>query len=234
MTVTAPASRPGRPHGCTRREFVRDALRWLALSSLGAGVGSLLFGRRWETVRGRLCTVCPTCPGADQCTYAKPPPPPSAGATPLVWQLDPARCVQCGRCATECVLAQSAVRCVHGHALCGYCRLCFGYFQPGANSLTANAENEICPTGAIRRRFVEDPYYEYTIDESLCIGCGKCVKGCSAFGNGSLFLQVRHNLCLNCNECSIARVCPADAYRRVPADAPYILKGVPTRGAGSA
>lgn len=142
-----------------------------------------------------------------------------------VWQLDPAKCVQCGRCATHCVLNPSAVKCVHSHVLCGYCELCFGFFRPGAAALTEAAENQVCPTGAIRRRFVEEPYFEYEIDENLCIGCGKCVKGCNAFGNGSLFLQVRHDRCLNCNECSIARVCPADAYRRVPADQPYRLKG---------
>jgi electron transport complex protein RnfB len=77
------------------------------------------------------------------------------------------------------------------------------------------------------RRFVEDPYFEYHIDEPLCIGCAKCVKGCNAFGNGSLQLQVRHDRCLNCNECAIAAVCPADAFRRVSADAPYVLKSQP-------
>jgi len=144
---------------------------------------------------------------------------------PVVWQLDPGKCVQCGRCATHCVLDPSAVKCVHGFAMCGFCKLCFGYFQPGAKTLTAAAENQLCPTGAIKRTFVEDPYYEYTIDETLCIGCGKCVKGCNTFGNGSLFLQVRHDRCLNCNECAIARACPADAFRRVPAAQPYLLKG---------
>jgi electron transport complex protein RnfB len=87
------------------------------------------------------------------------------------------------------------------------------------------AENQLCPTSAIVRTFVEDPYYEYTIDEDLCIGCGVCVKGCASFGNGSLYLQVKHDLCVNCNECAIARACPAHAFRRVPADQPYILKG---------
>ncbi len=148
----------------------------------------------------------------------------SSGST-HVWQLDPEKCQQCGRCATECVLGPSAVKCVHGFAMCGYCDLCFGYFRPGANAITSAAENQMCPTGAIKRTFVEDPYYEYVIDESLCIGCGKCVKGCGSFGNGSLFLQVRHDRCENCNECSIARSCPADAYRRVPVEEPYILKG---------
>jgi electron transport complex protein RnfB len=108
--------------------------------------------------------------------------------------------------------------------MCGYCNLCFGYFRPDATELNSGAENQTCPTGAITRVFVEDPYYEYTIDEGLCVGCGKCVKTCGAFGNGSLFLQVRHDRCLNCNECAIARACPADAFRRVPAEQPYLFK----------
>ena len=146
-------------------------------------------------------------------------------STRTLWQLDPDRCVQCGRCATSCVLTPSAVKCVHAYAMCGYCKLCFGYFQPRANALSTAAENQTCPTGAVQRTFIEDPYYQYTIDERLCIGCGKCVKGCNAFGNGSLFLQVRHDRCLNCNECAIARECPADAFRRVPVAQPYLLKG---------
>jgi electron transport complex protein RnfB len=146
-------------------------------------------------------------------------------ADDTVWQLDPDKCVQCGNCATNCVLNPSAVKCVHAYDVCGYCDLCGGYFHPDAPELDTGAENQLCPVGAIKRTYVEDPFYQYTIDESLCIGCGKCVKGCAAFGNGSLFLQVRHDRCLNCNECSIARACPADAFRRVPAGSPYLLKG---------
>ncbi len=82
----------------------------------------------------------------------------------------------------------------------------------------------MCPLGAIQRRFIEEPYFEYTIDETLCVGCGKCVKGCNAFGNGSLYLQVRHDRCVNCNDCAIARACPAGAFRRVPASRPYRMK----------
>jgi electron transport complex protein RnfB len=141
-----------------------------------------------------------------------------------VWQIDPNKCLRCGNCATHCVLEQSAVKCVHAFALCGYCQLCTGYFNPEPNELTTAAENQLCPTAAIQRSFVEDPYYEYTIDEKLCLGCAKCVEGCNRFGNGSLFLQIRHDRCLNCNECSIARVCAGDAFRRVPANQPYLLK----------
>jgi len=145
-------------------------------------------------------------------------------ATEFYWQIDPAKCLRCGQCATACVLQQSAVKCVHAYALCGYCKLCTGYFVPEPNELTTAAENQICPTAAIQRTFVEDPYYQYVIDEQLCIGCAKCVEGCNRFGNGSLFLQVRHDRCVNCNECSIARACPGDAFQRVPVSQPYKLK----------
>jgi Na+-translocating ferredoxin:NAD+ oxidoreductase subunit B len=141
-----------------------------------------------------------------------------------VWQIDPHKCLRCGNCATHCVLEQSAVKCVHAFAMCGYCNLCTGYFEPEPNALTTAAENQLCPTAAIKRSYIEDPYYEYTIDENLCIGCSKCVEGCNRFGNGSLYLQIRHDRCLNCNECAIARTCPGNAFVRVPADQPYLLK----------
>lgn len=148
-----------------------------------------------------------------------------AGGKDLVWQIDPYKCISCGNCATYCVLEESAVKCTHKHAMCGYCDLCTGYYQPEPVKLDTAAENQLCPTGAISRKFIEHPYYEYEIDNKLCNGCAKCVKGCSAFGNGSLFLQVRHDRCLNCNECSIAAACPSGAFVRVPADKPYLLKG---------
>lgn len=143
----------------------------------------------------------------------------------MVWQIDPSICIQCEKCSTNCVLPLSAVKCVHSYSMCGYCDLCSGYLEPGAKSRDTGAENQLCPTGAIKRTFIEDPYFQYTIDDELCIGCGKCVKGCGSFGNGSLYLQVRHDRCLNCNECSIAKACPSQAYKRVPASTPYILRG---------
>ncbi len=142
----------------------------------------------------------------------------------LVWQLDPNKCTQCGRCQTHCVLSQSAVKCVHSYSMCGYCDLCGGYLRSDAKGRNTGAESQLCPTAAIRRKFIEPPYYQYTIDEDLCIACGKCVKGCAGFGNGSLYLQVRHNRCKNCNQCAIAQACPAKAFRRVPATDPYLLK----------
>lgn len=143
----------------------------------------------------------------------------------MVWQLDPNICMQCEKCAVNCVLPTSSVKVVHSYSMCGYCDLCSGYLKPGTADRDTGAESQLCPTGAITRRFVEVPYFEYTIDEDLCIGCAKCVKGCGSFGNGSLYLQNRQDLCLNCNECSIARQCPSQAWKRVPASRPYMLRG---------
>lgn len=144
-----------------------------------------------------------------------------------LWQIDPSKCTQCGKCESLCVLHESAVKCVHQYASCGYCDFCSGYYQDNRTKFDTAAENQRCQTGAIQRTFIEDPYFEYTIDESRCTGCGKCVKGCADFGNGSLFLQVRHDRCKNCGDCPIARQCPAQAFQKVPADEPYLFKHPP-------
>ncbi|HBC86019.1 MAG TPA: ferredoxin [Lentisphaeria bacterium] len=142
-----------------------------------------------------------------------------------VWQIDHTKCIQCGRCATQCVVTPSAVKCFHAFNVCGYCDLCFGYFRPGTMEFDTTAEKELCPTHALKRKFIEEPYYEYTVDKDKCIGCSKCVKGCQTFGNGSFYLQVDHEHCVNCNECSIAKACPSNAFVRLPSDNPYMLKG---------
>mgnify|MGYP001590284734 CR=1 FL=1 len=223
MTTQRDKTAMGQP--LNRRDFLRSAARGAFLAALAALGGLAVVRRRCGSLGGADGgRACGSCPDLARCTL-----PAAAAARPAVarrdvWQLDPAKCIQCGRCATSCVLSPSAVKCVHRFEMCGYCKLCFGFFQPGTRSLTSAAENQMCPTGALKRRFIEAPYYEYTVDEALCIGCGRCVKGCWAFGNGSLVLQVRHDRCVNCNECSIARNCPAGAYTRVPADQPYLFK----------
>jgi electron transport complex protein RnfB len=189
----------GTSKGIARRHFLRDVLWGACLAGIG-GIAGLIGRKHFQSrIEG-------------------------SGGPTMCWQIDPYKCVACGNCATYCVLEESAVKCVHAYKICGYCRICFGFFGPQPFDINEGAENQLCPTGAIKRTFVEDPYHEYTIDESLCIGCGKCVKGCNTFGNGSLFLQVRHDRCLNCNECSIASACPSGAYKRVPSQQPYIIK----------
>jgi len=140
------------------------------------------------------------------------------------WQIDPQKCTFCGRCEIGCVLPTSAVKCVHAVKVCGYCDLCGGYYRTNVKELNTAAENLMCPTGAIQRKFVEEPYFEYTVDENLCNACGKCAKGCNSFGNGSLYLQIKQDLCKVCNECHIATVCPAGAIKRVVVAKAYDLK----------
>jgi len=148
-----------------------------------------------------------------------------AGET--LWQIHPDKCMGCTNCATYCVLDESAVKCVQCFDMCGYCDICTGYFDTGYSALDTAAENQLCPTGAIVRTFIEEKagqrFYEYTIDTALCIGCGKCVKGC-ALMNGSLYLQVLHDRCVNCNECAISVACPTQAFERVSSARPYLLK----------
>jgi Na+-translocating ferredoxin:NAD+ oxidoreductase subunit B len=141
-----------------------------------------------------------------------------------VWQIDPLKCTFCDQCKTSCIMTPSASKCTNAFQMCGYCDLCPGYLRQGVKKFSTAAEDQLCPTGAIQRKFIEEPYFEYKIDETLCDGCAKCVKGCVDFGNGSLYMQIRHNLCVNCNDCRIARNCPSDAVIRVPATRPYLRK----------
>ena len=142
-----------------------------------------------------------------------------------VFQVDPSRCVGCDLCRTSCVLSHSAVKAVNDFTKCGYCQLCPAYYdvasQPDDLGLPTG---KTCPQDALKRKVVgkvdeEDPnnnYYEYTIDEELCDGCGKCVKACKPpAGNGSLRLEVRYDRCFECDSCAIQRACPEDAIVRI-------------------
>ena len=148
-------------------------------------------------------------------------------ATETRWQIDPDKCVGCGNCATYCVLDESAVKCVQCFDMCGYCDICTGYLDTQYQNVDTAAENQLCPTGAIVRTFIEEKtgqrFYEYTIDLPKCIGCGICVKGC-ALMNGSLYLQVMQDRCVDCNECAIAVSCPSQAFERIPMETPYRVK----------
>jgi electron transport complex protein RnfB len=41
--------------------------------------------------------------------------------------------------------------------------------------------------------------------------------------NGSLYMQVEHDRCLDCNECAIAIACPTQAFYRIPASQTEIM-----------
>lgn len=152
------------------------------------------------------------------------------------WLIDPSKCINsrlgavgipaCERCADSCVLEFSAVRAVNDHAKCGRCYICPAYFDIRS---PVNAEGlpskKLCPRDAIERKPIGwvDPYdpannyYEYIIDETRCNGCGKCVMGCKEpAGLSSIRLEVRYDLCVDCNRCSIALACPHEAYDRRP------------------
>ncbi|MDO5581586.1 MAG: ferredoxin [Planctomycetia bacterium] len=141
-----------------------------------------------------------------------------------VWQIDPEKCIGCSECAYKCVLTESAVKCFHNEKLCGFCEICTGFFDEKPIQLNEGAENQLCPVNAIRRQKVEANYYEYIIDREHCIGCGKCVKGCTDKGNGSLFLQIDQSICKQCNQCAIAIYCPAQAISLVSSKTPYRMK----------
>jgi len=154
------------------------------------------------------------------------------------WQIDPEKCVNirlgatnhdvCELCAENCVLPISAVRADNDHLKCGRCCICPAYYDiTSPMDQDGLPSQKLCPRDAIERKaigFVDeyDPlnnFYEYTIDEELCNGCGRCAMGCKEpAGLGSIRIEVRHNLCLQCNRCTIAEECPDDAYRQEPVE----------------
>lgn len=154
----------------------------------------------------------------------------------VVWQIDAASCVNskhgevgvkvCDLCVKECVVTQSAVRAVNEFAKCGRCCVCPSYFSvKSAVGRDGLPSEKLCPRDAILRKPIgevdpNDPannFYEYVIDEAKCDGCGKCVMACKEpAGLGSIVLRVRHDLCVNCNNCAISKVCPKDALSQWP------------------
>lgn len=149
----------------------------------------------------------------------------------IVWQVDAAKCLNsrlgevgvkvCDLCLKECVVTLSAVRAVNTFSECGRCYICPAYYNvKSAVDRDGLPSEKLCPRDAIARKPIgeadpADPannFYEYIVDEEKCDGCGKCVMACKEpAGLGSIRLKIRHNLCVNCNQCAISIACPKDA-----------------------
>lgn len=199
----------------TRRQFLKTCARCAGVAAAGAAAVSLTMRADADKVWQLSPDTCSTCAGFRNASG---------------W----------GRCSTECVLPRSAVRAVNDFGVCGYCFICPAYFDvssdvytyqeaqrlgpyPDGTTREGTHKKILCPQDAIVRRVVgmvdpHDPYnnfFEYAIDETRCNGCGLCVEACKPpAGNASLRLEVRHNLCVDCNQCAIAARCPTSAFYR--------------------
>ena len=142
----------------------------------------------------------------------------AAGIDRPIWQIDPDKCIRCGKCETACVRKPSAVKCLNDLELCANCFACHGHVHTSKNKI-CDPENDakVCRGDAvIRTRIGRSQRNIYTINHDLCVGCGDCVERCTTIGMQSMFLSILPTLCLGCNECAIAKVCPGNAIIRIP------------------
>lgn len=147
------------------------------------------------------------------------------------WQIDPQACTYCGLCEKACVRRPSAVKAVNDQKKCSNCVACYGHLRdlktPSAQ--IASTDQLVCPLRAVSRTLLFggiNGAYRYDIDPALCTGCSKCARECNVHGSGSMFLIIRPDLCFECDECAIARVCPSKAVLKVPLYPASEIKGV--------
>jgi electron transport complex protein RnfB len=140
--------------------------------------------------------------------------------TRYAWQINHDKCTYCGQCETACVRKPSAVKAVNDQKKCSFCVVCYGHIT---NKLIESSKIEtdgkkVCPHNAVKRKNYcggLDGYYIYSVDDKRCVGCAKCVERCNFEGNQSMFLIIRPDLCLGCNDCDIAKQCPSQAIERI-------------------
>ena len=142
----------------------------------------------------------------------------------FAWQVDPEKCTYCGLCETACVRKPSAAKALNDQKKCSNCVVCYGHItDTHIDSDKIDSEGErVCPVDAVVRNNFSggvDGMFLYSNDPKKCVGCAKCVKRCNVHGTKSMFLVIRPDLCLDCNECSIATACPEKAIERIPREA---------------
>ncbi len=139
----------------------------------------------------------------------------------FAWQIDPDKCSSCGLCETSCVRKPSAVKAINDPKKCSNCVVCYGHITNSKiDSEKIDSEGErVCPVDAVERENFSggvNGLFLYSNNQKLCVACGSCTKRCNEHGSKSMFLMIRPDLCLGCNECTIATACPEGAIERIP------------------
>ena len=178
-------------HDVSRRDFLRNVGRALTVCAVG-GLGYRLLG------------------SSDS----------NAPKTRYAWQINEQTCTSCGACETACVRTPSAVKAVNDQQKCSFCVVCYGHIEDKSiSSDKIMTEGKfICPRNAVTRTNYSggnDGTFIYDVDHKKCVGCGQCTKACNEHGSKSMFLIIRPDLCLGCNQCAIASACPSKSIDRL-------------------
>lgn len=149
----------------------------------------------------------------------------------FAWQIDPDKCQYCGLCETTCVRKPSAVKALNDQKKCSNCVVCYGHISNSKieSALIDSDGERICPHDAVlRKNFCGglDGMFLYSQDHAGCTGCSKCVEACNVHGTKSMFLAIRPDICLGCNECAIAVACPHNAIERIPRESVDDFRGI--------
>lgn len=136
------------------------------------------------------------------------------------WQINTDKCTACGQCKDLCVRTPSAVKAVNDQKKCSFCVVCYGHISDKniPSDKIMSEGKRVCPQDAvIRKEYAggKDGYYIYEIDDDKCDGCCKCAEACIKKGTKSMFMIIRPDLCINCNDCNIATHCPDKAVDKV-------------------
>ena len=80
---------------------------------------------------------------------------------------------------------------------------------------------QLCPKRCISMKSNEEGFLVAEIDESVCIGCGLCVKNCAHEGGVKVvdhLAVVNPEICHNCEEATCVAKCPTKAIASLLAD----------------